>query len=74
MDAVEPSAGAGSGVAVAKLLAELHPAASEDVFALVVVGDGYRRRTRVLSYLQSHYLFRDRFGRPGKLPSRWPGR
>ena len=29
-------------------------------------GDGTRRRTRVFSELQSHYLFADRFGRPGK--------
>ena len=40
MDAVEPGAGAGGGIAVAKLLAELHPEASEDVPALVAVGDG----------------------------------
>ena len=29
-------------------------------------GDGRRRRTRVFSELVSHYLFEDRFGRPGK--------
>ena len=28
--------------------------------------DGRRQRTRVFSELQSHYLFDDRFGRPGK--------
>ena len=28
--------------------------------------DGRRRRTRVFTELQSHYLFEDRFGRPGK--------
>ena len=31
-----------------------------------IVGDGRRRRTRVFTELQSHYLFSDRFGRPGK--------
>jgi transposase len=31
-----------------------------------ILGDGTRRRTRVFSELQSHYLFEDRFGRPGK--------
>ena len=30
------------------------------------LGDGTRKRTRVFSELQSHYLFADRFGRPGK--------
>jgi hypothetical protein len=31
-----------------------------------ILGDGKRQRTRVFSELQSHYLFADRFGRPGK--------
>ena len=31
-----------------------------------ILGDGERRRTEAFSHLQSHYLFRDRFGRPGK--------
>jgi Mu transposase-like protein len=31
-----------------------------------ILGDGTRLRTRVFSELQSHYLFADRFGRPGK--------
>ena len=31
-----------------------------------ILGDGRRLRTRVFSELQSHYLFADRFGRPGK--------
>ena len=31
-----------------------------------ILGDGKRQRTRAFSHLQSHYLFRDRFGRPGK--------
>ena len=31
-----------------------------------ILGDGKRRRTRVFAELQSHYLFQDRFGRPGK--------
>ena len=31
-----------------------------------ILGDGRRVRTRVFSELQSHYLFQDRFGRPGK--------
>src|SRR3712207_9423760 len=29
-------------------------------------GDGQRERTRAFAELQSHYLFLDRFGRPGK--------
>jgi transposase len=31
-----------------------------------ILGDGRRQRTRAFSELQSHYLFTDRFGRPGK--------
>ena len=31
-----------------------------------ILGDGTRKRTRAFSELQSHYLFDDRFGRPGK--------
>ena len=31
-----------------------------------ILGDGERQRTRAFTHLQSHYLFRDRFGRPGK--------
>ncbi len=31
-----------------------------------ILADGTRRRTRIFSELQSHYLFEDRFGRPGK--------
>jgi len=31
-----------------------------------ILGDGKRQRTRVFSELQSHDLFTDRFGRPGK--------
>jgi transposase len=31
-----------------------------------ILGDGRRKRTRVFSELQSHYLFKDPFGRPGK--------
>ena len=31
-----------------------------------ILGDGTRRRTQAFAHLQSHYLFRDRFGRPGK--------
>ena len=31
-----------------------------------ILGDGKRQRTRAFSELQSHYLFEDRFGRPGK--------
>jgi len=31
-----------------------------------ILGDGCRQRTRVFTELQSHYLFDDRFGRPGK--------
>ena len=31
-----------------------------------ILGDGRRTRTRAFTELQSHYLFEDRFGRPGK--------
>src|SRR4029078_4334501 len=31
-----------------------------------ILGDGLRQRTRLCSELQSHYVFADRFGRPGK--------
>ena len=31
-----------------------------------ILGDGTRLRSRMFSALQSHYLFEDRFGRPGK--------
>ena len=31
-----------------------------------ICGNGRRERTRAFTELQSHYLFRDRFGRPGK--------
>jgi len=31
-----------------------------------ILGNGKRQRTRVFGELQSHYLFTDRFGRPGK--------
>jgi len=31
-----------------------------------ILGDGKRKRTRTFSELQSHYLFDDKFGRPGK--------
>ena len=31
-----------------------------------ILGDGRRQRTRAFTELQSHYLFDDRFGRPGK--------
>jgi len=33
-----------------------------------ILGDGKRQRTRVFTELQSHYLFEDRFGRPGVVP------
>ena len=35
-----------------------------------ILGDGRRKRTRVFSELQSHYLFSDRFGRPGTTSGR----
>lgn len=31
-----------------------------------LLGDGTRTRTQAFTSLASHYLFRDRFGRPGK--------
>ena len=40
-----------------------------------ICGDGKRERTRAFTWLVSHYLFRDRFGRPGKGndKARWRG-
>ena len=32
-----------------------------------ILPDGTRKRARLFSALQSHYLFHDRYGRPGKL-------
>ena len=34
-----------------------------------ILSDGTRQRTRAFSGLQSHYLFEDRYGRPGNLPA-----
>ena len=31
-----------------------------------ILGDGRRQRTRAFSELENHYLFADKFGRPGK--------
>jgi transposase len=31
-----------------------------------IFGDGKRQHTQAFSELQSHYLFEDRFGRPGR--------
>ena len=31
-----------------------------------ILGDGTRTKTRAFSELQSHYLFAEKFGRPGK--------
>jgi transposase len=39
-----------------------------------ILGDGTRRRTKIFSELQSHYLFADRFGRPGKGQRQGQGR
>jgi len=36
-----------------------------------ILGDGRRQRSRVFSELQSHYLFNDRFGRPGVASTDW---
>ena len=41
-----------------------HPIAQ--VAVARILGDGTRQRTRAFAELQSHYLFLDRFGRPGK--------
>ena len=39
-----------------------------------ILSDGKRQRTRVFMELQSHYLFEDRFGRPGMGDGkRWSG-
>ena len=35
-----------------------------------ICGDGKRERTRTFAELQSHYLFDDKFGRPGKGPGK----
>ena len=37
-----------------------------DLYLRVRLSDGTRQRTRAFSGLQSHYLFEDRYGRPGK--------
>ena len=37
-----------------------------------ILSDGTRQRTRAFSGLQSHYLFEDRYGRPGNQPGEWP--
>lgn len=34
--------------------------------AAKILGDGTRTRATLFAELQSHYLFRDRFGRPGR--------
>jgi transposase len=39
-----------------------------------ILGDGRRKRTRAFTELQSHYLFEDRFGRPGKGNDKGQGR
>ena len=39
-----------------------------------ILGDGRRKRTRAFTELQSHYLFEDRFGRPGKGNDKGKGR
>ena len=39
-----------------------------------ILGDGRRQRTRAFTELQSHYLFEDRFGRPGKGNDKGEGR
>ncbi len=36
-----------------------------------ICGDGRRERTRSFTGLVSHYLFTDRFGRPGPCPVAW---
>ena len=36
-----------------------------------ILSDGTRQRTRAFSGLQSHYLFEDRYGRPGKNAIKW---
>lgn len=38
----------------------------EELAVAKICGDGKRERTRAFTELVSHYLFRDRFGRPGK--------
>ena len=39
-----------------------------------ILGDGVRQRTRVFSELRSHYVFADRFGRPGRGNEPWQSR
>src|SRR6266851_3865714 len=39
---------------------------SDDCFVAAFLGGGERKKTRAFSELQSHYLFEEKFGRPGK--------
>ena len=43
-----------------------HPLRQYQAAVARILGDGRRQRTRAFTELQSHYLFEDRFGRPGK--------
>jgi hypothetical protein len=34
----------------------------------LILGDGTRKRSTLFAALQSHYVFEDRYGRPGNRP------
>ena len=81
-DAADPGAGAGRRIAVAKLLAEFHPEASEDVVALVADQNDLRwvgRRWSPISLRDSQPVRRHdvarglekRMGRVMWMPSEW---
>ena len=48
-DVVEPGAGVGGRITVAKLFAELRPEPSEDVSSLAAVGEGLEVPARIVS-------------------------
>ncbi len=54
------------GVRLLRQGAELDPLRQYQDRRSRIPGKGRRQRTRVFSELQMHYLFEDRFGRPGK--------
>ena len=54
------------GVCLLRRRPPIHPVRQHQAGGARILGDGKRQRTRVFTELQSHYLFEDRFGRPGK--------
>src|SRR5690348_1576010 len=49
-----------------ELRATNDPVRQHEAGVAQILADGTRRRTQAFSELQSHYLFAERFGRPGK--------